>query len=209
MLNLTKLSVEALDVHLERTLEGGELVEEALRAKWAKFEQRVEEDRYVVYEDEDAEERDAFEDQAADEYHRLSTALPRLFRYSLFLAAYSSLEHFFTSICVHHERESDGPRLKDLRGEGIERAQLYLKKVACIEFPDTDPNWARLKEYGMLRNLISHRQGLVVGHEKETNVRSMQTRLKNFTIENDGGIVLGDQFLPDFAKTARDFSVLI
>ena len=48
-------------------------------------------------------------------------------RNSLFVSVYSFLESKIVELCVPHEDTS--LQLGDMRGKGIEQAELYLKKL--------------------------------------------------------------------------------
>jgi hypothetical protein len=48
---------------------------------------------------------------------------------------------------------------RDLRGDEIEQAAAYLKKVQGIAFPDQTAEWNRLKHYQEIRNAMVHRNG--------------------------------------------------
>jgi hypothetical protein len=90
------------------------------------------------------------------------TNLPNLFRRSLFIAAYSVLETHLNSLATDkQEYKGIALALNDVRGQGIERAQLYLKKVVGEPFPDKSIEWQVLKRLGDVRNILVHRYGRV------------------------------------------------
>ncbi|HUX80237.1 MAG TPA: hypothetical protein VMW10_10920, partial [Alphaproteobacteria bacterium] len=49
--------------------------------------------------------------------------------------------------------------LEDLRGDGTERAKLYLTKACLIDFPESSNEWNEILKLNKIRNCIVHAQG--------------------------------------------------
>lgn len=78
---------------------------------------------------------------------------PSVQRRSVFLTIFGIFEHELESFCKRHIRISEGKlKLSDLRGSGVERANLYVEKVLGLKC-DTYPLIEQLKE---LRNACAH-----------------------------------------------------
>ena len=109
----------------------------------------------------DEEKQDFFEYHAED-FYELSDELPTILRYSVLTGADTALEVYLNSTCSTYAEVYDAAiRVSDLRGNGIVRARDYLKKVAKVPFPDSGPEWTRVKRLHQLRNAIVHADGHV------------------------------------------------
>jgi hypothetical protein len=140
----------------------------------------------------------------SDEFKELKVdaadAYPQILRASLFSTAYGIFEHFLNAICKqsHSQGYVQGLALKDLRGEGIHRAKLYLTKVAKINLPDTS-EWKDLSDYGLLRNSLVHAQGYLAENDKFPQIEHFQKRVGTFEIRPaDMRAVLLETFNPKF-----------
>lgn len=49
--------------------------------------------------------------------------------------------------------------IKDLNGMGMERASLYLEKIACIDVCRSSKEWGEIKNIQKIRNIVAHRNG--------------------------------------------------
>jgi hypothetical protein len=76
---------------------------------------------------------------------------------SLFIAIYSRFEIYLSNLC-NALRESESLQLKpkSLHGKGIQRSQEYLKKVACLNFPDNTKEWQVINLLSDIRNKLVH-----------------------------------------------------
>ena len=89
-----------------------------------------------------------------------------LFR-SLFIAVYARFEIYLHNLC-NALRESESLQLKpnDLHDKGITRSQKYLKKVACLNFPDNTKEWQAIKLLADIRNDLVHKSEHVFRREE-------------------------------------------
>ena len=96
--------------------------------------------------------------------------LPRLAGYSAVMLIHSIVETQLTAT-ANRLRELGGYKLKpnDLHGDPVERAKLYLTKVAGIEV-GLDSGWQVLQDLGELRNMIVHRRGRQGADAKDPKV---------------------------------------
>lgn len=81
---------------------------------------------------------------------------------SFFTASWALFEEHLTSLCRLVEKRGGPPfPVGDLRGSATGPVKDYLKKLG-IPFPDgSAPEWARIKKYRAIRNMIVH-QGAAV-----------------------------------------------
>src|SRR6478672_9839995 len=142
-----------LHIHLDRVLAAHHIAEEALRVHDTRVEEWYAEN--LKRDPKDAEFlKYLYDEQKAD----AADSYPHVMRSALFSTGYGMFEFFMTSLCKELENHVQGPRLSDLRGEGIRRASVYLTKVARVSFPNSS-EWQRLVLYGVLRNALVHSQG--------------------------------------------------
>jgi hypothetical protein len=137
--------------------------------------------------------------EAADAY-------PFILRSALFGTAYGIFEFFLVSVCKELEKEVKGPKLGDLRGEGIQRAHLFLESVAGVAMPNTD-EWQTLILYGKLRNAIMHAQGDLTGNSNLEAIKQLQRKAQTFILsKDDSAVFLNKGFAPTFVKTVEQFA---
>ncbi|WP_029655100.1 hypothetical protein [Marinobacter daepoensis] len=107
-------------------------------------------------------EQDAFFRDINDHWIETAEILPRLQWYSQLMVAYGYFEKVLNDFCGEF-RDSDkiSLSLKDLHGQGIERARNYLVKVVGLEKAFCTPDWQAIKLLGVLRNSVAHRDGFV------------------------------------------------
>lgn len=179
------------------------LQSKGLEDRRAQLEEWYEEQVMVVDEDEDTEARRELDDFVADEAANLHEVLPGVFRASLFLAAYGSFEHFLVNLCRHYEAKLGGISIGDLKHKGIRGAQVYLKKVVGMTFPDDLPEWSELNRYRELRNAIAHNSGLI---EATQAIVEFQNLVRTFVVEKDHSVRLGESFNNTFLDTVGRFA---
>lgn len=103
------------------------LSEELFKQETEKFNEKIEEEAKKYSE----EIRDEFLEANSDSYFQLKDIFPNMSRASLFTTCYSFIEYQLIRICnLLYKKYNYRIKLKDLRGDGIERARSYLIKVA-------------------------------------------------------------------------------
>jgi hypothetical protein len=97
--------------------------------------------------------------------------------------------------------------LHDTAGHGIERAALYLKRVAALTVKE-DPAWPHLQNLQKLRNVIAHRGGKWAGldAERERLLLAYPGKLRF----PDGSVARREVWISmslcrDFARQTEDF----
>jgi hypothetical protein len=107
-------------------------------------------------------EQDPFFRDVNDYWIETTKTLPRLQWYSQLLVVYGYFEKLLNDFCTEY-RTSENIKLtlKDLHGQGIERAKNYLVKVVGLEKTFSTPDWQSITQLGILRNSVAHRDGCV------------------------------------------------
>lgn len=123
-------------------------------------------------------EQDSFFRDVNDHWIETAETLPRLQWYSLLLVSYGYFEKLLNDFCTEF-RTSDDIKLslKDLHGQGIERARNYLVKVVGLEKTFSTSDWQAIKQLGILRNSVAHRDGFV-DYEPDSP-KSVYSKLSN------------------------------
>jgi hypothetical protein len=104
--------------------------------------------------------RDDVFDWDLDDFWHLQENIPRILRSSLFVHSYSLFEHSLDQIAdFHKHRYGLSLSPSDLKAKGIFQAQMYLKRVALVPFPDNHPAWTDILSLNRIRNLIVHETG--------------------------------------------------
>lgn len=92
---------------------------------------------------------------------------PNLQRRSTLIVLFSFLEHNLDQLCEVFATEQ---RLNivhtDLKGNGIDRARVYLRKVIGLPL-DNSPSWQEIKRIQQIRNIIVHNDAKLGGAEKD------------------------------------------
>ena len=143
------------------------------------------------------EEREALLDWYGGEVVSLTDEYPKILRYSLFVHSYRLLERVLVEIASHYRQTRHLElSLSDLKGNGIERARTYLKKVALVQFPDTK-SWQDITTLQLIRNLIVHNEGeLGKDHGKERQkIEGRAKKWKGDVAIAGGNIELSQKFI--------------
>jgi hypothetical protein len=144
---------------------------------------------------------------------RVKIFVPSLFRESVFLTIYAFLEDILAQVCTHlYASKSLSLQPNDLRGRGIERSRIYLKKIVGINFPDQpESKWDILISYSRLRNNIVHN---FAGIDLANNSKSGDLLLKFIRTQGTLGIAgnriyIDKGFLPEVNKVVETFLILL
>ncbi len=97
----------------------------------------------------------------SDEMQQLTDELPQILWRSIFVTAYAHCERYLFDVCdAVKARQALELSHKDLRHNGIHRAEAYLCKVAQIDSAENAIEWNTLKLFGRLRNKLLHADGV-------------------------------------------------
>ena len=93
------------------------------------------------------------------ELHCNQIRFPSINRAALCVAIYSFVEDHLDRLCeIVQDSIGSKVRLKDITGQGMERALLYLSRVGSFDLGHI-PGLARMKDIGLIRNALVHSGG--------------------------------------------------
>jgi hypothetical protein len=95
--------------------------------------------------------------------------------------------------------------LTDLKGDGIERARLYLTKVCEIQFPDGSHEWAEIQKLNNIRNCIVHAEGNVDDVRSPTKLRNIVKNTKGISFESERYLSIDNKYLEMAITWVEDF----
>ncbi|WP_316274790.1 hypothetical protein [Bacillus halotolerans] len=174
---------------------------EDLLSSWEKF---IEENS----KDLNDEERQEFFEFHEDEYHKYTKDHPQLIRKTIFLQTYFTFESYLNSVCDFQKKQLYlNLSYKDMKGQGIERAKLYLCK-ACGLITDafSSNEWKTIRDYNTLRNAFVHNNGIVDKSNLKTDppglILTKSSPKKDSTLCS---IELQKDFIDEVFKTMRVF----
>jgi len=193
----------AVDIHVDSLEAYAESAKAHLAVKLAEFEATVEAAAKSI----DPNYRDEYYEHHSDEYWELTTSFPRLLRQSVFLSLYGWSEHELTSVCKQIQKQEElRVSLSDLRGDGIQGAFAYLKKVVGVDFATDDRRWEYTVAYNRLRNAVAHQNGGVSDQGQRASIEV----LPGVAFDDLHRAELGAEFLPaafaHFRKLLHDLA---
>ncbi|MFK3812379.1 hypothetical protein [Bacillus halotolerans] len=154
------------------------------------------------------EEKNEFAVWHIDDYLKYSNDYPQLIRKTIFLQTYFSFESYLNNVCDSQKKQLYlNLSYKDMKGQGIERAKLYLCK-ACGLITDafSSNEWKTIRDYNTLRNAFVHNNGIVDKSNLKTDppglILTKSSPKKDSTLCS---IELQRDFLDEVFKTIREF----
>jgi len=130
---------------------------------------------------------------------------PSLHRESLIITIFNFLEHELNSLCEKlYESTDSSLKLRDINGKGVERAQLFLTKVAKIDFSAFGSELSVIKGVNLVRNLIVHNGGLLSGNS-DAKVNKFVSSSEHLFGSEGHCIVIGADFIGFFIEVLLSF----
>jgi hypothetical protein len=121
---------------------------------------------------------------------------PMILWKSLFLSIYFLLENSLDQICINLKKSNSYKlTLKDIKGNGIFRSSLYLKKVCNITKPFETKTWTEINDFNKIRNVFVHSDGILSKSatdkinicKKYSQIQLTEYDEDNFNINIDSG----------------------
>ncbi len=107
-----------------------------------------------------AEEKDNFDKFSIEVHWKLYDVFPTLQWHSIFNTAYTIFENHMNELCrIFGESTANELSVRDLNGQGIERAKLFLSKVIGIKNVFNSTEWGEIQNYSKVRNILVHTSG--------------------------------------------------
>lgn len=130
---------------------------------------------------------------------------PSLHRESLVITVFNFFENQMNTLCqMFYESIDSDLKLKDLHGQGVERALLYLSKVAKVDFGAFGGEIPIIKGVNLVRNTIVHNGGLL---PEDPNVKINKFIQKTECLSGIEGayVNIHPEFISFFIKTLVEF----
>ncbi len=139
------------------------------------------------------------------ELHTNQFKYPNIHRESTVLTIFSFLEKQLNDLCdILSDFIDSDLRFKDLSGQGIERAILYLRKVINFNFSTSNREIAYIRGFNQVRNHIVHNGGELP--ESQThNVNKFIKSNDNVRGNPGGSLIISDKFIPELIEVLSSF----
>ncbi|WBL50359.1 hypothetical protein NSQ11_06010 [Bacillus sp. FSL W7-1582] len=135
-----------------------------------------------------------------DSYNKYNIWFPQLTRQALFIQAFFIFEYYLNELCiVFKEKQNHKVNYKEMHGNGITRAHLYLSKICSIEKPFQTNEWKLIKDYNKVRNAIAHENGEL---NKDVNLKGFEKIEYNNSPDT---FILEEDFVDNFLITIEGF----
>lgn len=132
---------------------------------------------------------------------------PSIHRQSMILTIFSFLEHQLNSLCyILSESVKSSVLLKDLKGQGVERALLYLRKIACFNFLEAANEISYIRGVNSVRNQIVH-NGSVLPQSVDHKVNLFVKRQLHLAGDPGGPLFVREEFVSEMIGVFIDFFV--
>jgi hypothetical protein len=156
------------------------------------------------------EERYERTDFYSDEHTLLSEVFTRTLRASVLVATYTLFETSLDALCAaDQKRQGHTLVLRDLAGQGVERAKLYLIKVCRVAFPADSHDWARLMDLNKIRNAFAHADGDVRRLRDPERLREVIRRTPGLRLRNDTYLEIDRAYVASIIRDVRSFFDLL
>ncbi|MHC5129073.1 hypothetical protein ACYST8_23820 [Pseudomonas inefficax] len=175
--------------------------EDAWRLRNANLQEELE----VIFSKYPVEKHEDIVDSYAWDLHLNQYKYPALHRESLLITIFSFLEHQLNSLCEILQQSVGGSlKLGDLYGSGVERALLYLSKVAEVDLSSFGAELPRIKGVNLVRNILVHNGG-VLPSDSNAKVNKFIEQSAGISAGGGGRVFIGSEFIPGFIRTLIDF----
>lgn len=133
-----------------------------LETTWENIEKNLDEKIQKSLDSNPKEHHDDIIESYSWDFHLNNTIHPSIHRESVTITLFSFFEHQLNDLCKDISScLKDQIKLKDLHGQGIERAQTYLSKIANFDWSKVNGSWGYLKSAQRIRNLLVHNGGRI------------------------------------------------
>ncbi len=150
--------------------------------------------------------RDIIESYAWD-LHLNQSKYPDLHRESLLITLFNFLEHQLNSLCkILYESIDSDLKLNEVYGHGVERALLFLTKVAKINLSSFGYELPEIKGVNLVRNNIVHSGGRLP-EDSNSKVNKFISSTSSLSGVESGHIVIHPEFIAHFIKVLIDFFI--
>lgn len=139
------------------------------------------------------------------ELHLNQSKYPSMHRESILITLYNFLENQLNQLCkIISESIDSDIKLKDLYGQGINRAFLYLSKVANFDLTKMGGELSNIKSVNLLRNQIVHNGGFLP-EEPAHKLNKFISQQSNLAGSPGNTIIIRAEFINEFIEKLSDF----
>lgn len=158
----------------------------------------------------DEQKEDYYQFHSDDHYH-YNITFPNIFRYSMLTYIYSMFEKYLNDLCIILKRQLNIKiDLKDINGNGIKRAELFLSKVIEIPFPHQNSEWQSIINiFSEIRNIVVHRNGELKSNHENSIINSFIINNSDKISINNYFVEFNDKFLIYFIEQISTFTYLL
>jgi hypothetical protein len=97
-----------------------------------------------------------------DHWADLAEVFPQYHRRASFLMLFAMFEDDLSQLCRSIAAERKLTRsLRETQGQGIERAKVWLEKIARLDLTAIAPEWTKITQFRDLRNVLVHAAGFL------------------------------------------------
>lgn len=151
------------------------------------------------------EHHSEFVEGYGQDLHENQFLFPSMHRESIFITLYNYLEHSLNEYCRLISKLSENPiKLSDLNHKGVQRAIVYLKKIALLDLNEANAEYEFLTNSNRLRNRIVHAGGILPSN-KEEKVNKFIDSQNNLAGSPDYGIVFREEFILEFITNLASY----
>jgi len=152
------------------------------------------------------EEEAELGDIYADEVAKLTNLFPNMHRRAYLITIVGALETFMDGLCRYTQRaRSLEVSVTDLKGSGIERSRIYLRKVIGVQLPQSS-NWEEVAIAQKIRNLVTHNRGALKDDDASRAIRTKAESSTRYRVSDRDEILLEEEFLPALLEDISEFS---
>ena len=178
---------------------------EETEASWKKKDEELQSHIDGVLKKHPEKRHDDIIDNYSWDLHQNQYKYPNIHRESLIITIYNFLEAQLNDLCaIMEECVPSTIKLKDLSGLGIERAFLYLNKVAVFDFSAMGRELPYIKGVNQVRNQIVHNAARLPEAENH-KVNKFISQAKNLSGSPGSQISVSSGFIIEFIGVLSDF----
>lgn len=128
---------------------------------------------------------------------------PHLQRSSTLITILGLVESWLNELCDELAISTANQlRVRDLRGSGINRAKVYLSKVACLGVSWNSGLWDEIRTFQKLRNIVVHNAGKI--SEQDNQLQNYAEQSPHLSIV-DPELRICETFLPHVIERLAEF----
>jgi hypothetical protein len=211
-INVDSFFCVAIRIEFDNLLEHCNFVKESIKSEMEKFSAGIDKATAAMNE----ETKSEFLEWHQDDAWRIYDVFPSIQWMSSLLLAYGIFEKTLNDICRKKNNNNIGLSVRDISGQGIERAKTYLQKVCGINTPFSSSEWNKIVEISKIRNVIAHTSGTLYldrrNHSEAFEAAKKIGGIKIIMHDQElkyANIELTADFVTEAIKSFRDFSIAL